>query len=78
LGESRGLMKAVVDAESGQILGCAVLGIEGGEIMAMIQIAMLGEMPYTALRNAVFAHPTLAESLNTLFSSVEQPREAAV
>ncbi len=71
LGETRGLMKAVVDAETGQILGCAVLGIEGGEIMAMIQIAMLAKMPYTTLRNAVFAHPTLAESLNTLFSGVE-------
>jgi pyruvate/2-oxoglutarate dehydrogenase complex dihydrolipoamide dehydrogenase (E3) component len=71
LGETRGFMKAVVDAEAGQILGCAVLGVEGGEIMAMIQIAMLGKIPYTALRNAVFAHPTLAESLNTLFSSVE-------
>jgi pyruvate/2-oxoglutarate dehydrogenase complex dihydrolipoamide dehydrogenase (E3) component len=71
LGETRGFMKAVIDAGTGQILGCAVLGIEGGEIMAMIQIAMLGKMPYTALRNAVFAHPTLAESLNTLFSSVE-------
>ena len=71
VGETRGFMKAIVDAETGQILGCAVLGIEGGEIMAMIQIAMLGKLPYTALRNAVFAHPTLAESLNTLFSSVE-------
>jgi pyruvate/2-oxoglutarate dehydrogenase complex dihydrolipoamide dehydrogenase (E3) component len=71
LGETRGFMKAVVDAETGQILGCAVLGIEGGEIMAMIQIAMLGKMPYTTLRDAVFAHPTLAESLNNLFSSVE-------
>jgi pyruvate/2-oxoglutarate dehydrogenase complex dihydrolipoamide dehydrogenase (E3) component len=71
LGETRGFMKAVVDAGTGRILGCAVLGIEGGEIMAMIQIAMLGNLPYTALRNAVFAHPTLAESLNTLFSSVE-------
>jgi pyruvate/2-oxoglutarate dehydrogenase complex dihydrolipoamide dehydrogenase (E3) component len=78
LGETRGLMKAVVDAESAQILGCAVLGIEGGEIMAMIQIAMLGKMPYTALRNAVFAHPTLAESLNTLFSNVEHRQGAAV
>ena len=71
LGESRGFMKAVVDAGTGRILGCAVLSIEGGEIMAMIQIAMLGNLPYTALRNAVFAHPTLAESLNALFSSVE-------
>jgi pyruvate/2-oxoglutarate dehydrogenase complex dihydrolipoamide dehydrogenase (E3) component len=71
-GETRGFMKAVVDAENDQILGCAVLGIEGGEIMAMIQIAMMGDMPYTALRDAVFAHPTLAESLNSLFSSVER------
>ena len=78
LGETRGLMKAVVDAETGQILGCAVLGIEGGEIMAMIQIAMLGKMPYTALRNAVFAHPTFAESLNTLFSNVEHRQGPAV
>jgi pyruvate/2-oxoglutarate dehydrogenase complex dihydrolipoamide dehydrogenase (E3) component len=78
LGEARGFMKAIVDAGTGRILGCAVLGIEGGEIMAMIQIAMLGNLPYTALRNAVFAHPTLAESLNTLFSSVEHRQGAAV
>ena len=71
MGETRGFMKAVVDAETAQILGCAVLGIEGGEIMAMIQIAMMGNLPYTVLSDAVFAHPTLAESLNTLFSSVE-------
>jgi pyruvate/2-oxoglutarate dehydrogenase complex dihydrolipoamide dehydrogenase (E3) component len=70
--ETRGFMKAVVEAETEQILGCAVLGIEGGEIMAMIQIAMMGNLPYTALRDAVFAHPTLAESLNTLFSTIEQ------
>ncbi len=66
--EPRGFMKAVVDAESGQILGCAVLGIEGGEIMAMLQVAMMGKLPYTVLRDAVFAHPTLAESLNNLFT----------
>ena len=71
MGETRGFMKAVVDSETNQILGCAVLGIEGGEIMAMIQIAMMGNLPYTVLRDAVFAHPTLSESLNTLFSSVE-------
>jgi pyruvate/2-oxoglutarate dehydrogenase complex dihydrolipoamide dehydrogenase (E3) component len=70
--ESRGFMKAVVDAETGQILGCAVLGIEGGELMAMLEIAMLGHIPYTVLRDAVFAHPTLAESLNNLFSTFEQ------
>jgi pyruvate/2-oxoglutarate dehydrogenase complex dihydrolipoamide dehydrogenase (E3) component len=70
--ESRGFMKAIVDAGSGQILGCAVLGIEGGEIMAMLEIAMMGKLPYTVLRDAVFAHPTLAESLNNLFTMFEQ------
>jgi pyruvate/2-oxoglutarate dehydrogenase complex dihydrolipoamide dehydrogenase (E3) component len=70
--ESRGFMKAVVDADTDQILGCAVLGIEGGEVMAMIQIAMIGGVPYTALRDAVFSHPTLAESLNNLFASFDE------
>jgi pyruvate/2-oxoglutarate dehydrogenase complex dihydrolipoamide dehydrogenase (E3) component len=68
LEETRGFMKAVVDAESDQILGAAVLGIEGGEIMAMLQLAMMGRLPFTTLREAVFAHPTLAESLNNLFA----------
>jgi pyruvate/2-oxoglutarate dehydrogenase complex dihydrolipoamide dehydrogenase (E3) component len=70
--ESRGFMKAVVDADTDQILGCAVLGVEGGEIMAMMQIAMMGEVPYTALRDAVFSHPTLAESLNNLFAALDE------
>ncbi|MBA3795259.1 MAG: mercuric reductase [Rubrobacter sp.] len=69
--ESRGMMKAVVDGGTGEILGCAILGIEGGEIMAMIQIAIMGKLPYTALRDGMFAHPTLAESLNSLFATVE-------
>jgi pyruvate/2-oxoglutarate dehydrogenase complex dihydrolipoamide dehydrogenase (E3) component len=71
VGEARGLMKAVVEAESGQIVGFACLGIEGGELMAMVQVAMLGRLPYTVLRDAIFAHPTLAEALNNLFSSLE-------
>ncbi len=70
-GETRGFMKAVVDAESGRILGCAVLGLEGGELMAMLQVAMMGEIPYPRLRDAIFAHPTLAESLNSLFAAPE-------
>ena len=70
--EPRGLMKAVVDAESGQILGCAILGIEGGEIMSALQLAMLGKLPYTVLRDAVFAHPTLMEALNNLFTSLDE------
>jgi len=69
--EPRGMIKTVVDADTDQILGCAVLGIEGGEIMAMIQIAMMGKVPYTALRDGIFAHPTLAESLNNLFAALD-------
>ena len=69
--EPRGFMKAVVDAGSDRILGCAVLGIEGGELMSLIQVAMLGGLPYTALRDGVFAHPALAESVNNLFATLE-------
>ncbi|MGB6648479.1 MAG: mercuric reductase [Bacteroidota bacterium] len=69
--ESLGLMKAVVDAKTDRILGATVLGVEGGELMALFQVAMMGNLPFTVLRDAVFAHPTLAESLNTLFSSFE-------
>jgi pyruvate/2-oxoglutarate dehydrogenase complex dihydrolipoamide dehydrogenase (E3) component len=60
-------MKAVVDADSGQILGCAVLGSEGGEIMSAIHVAMLGKLTHTAMADAIFTHPLLAEGLNTLF-----------
>lgn len=69
--ESRGFVKVLVDRETHRILGCAVLGIEGGEVMSMLQLAMMGDLPYTALRNAVFAHPTLAESLNNLFAPLD-------
>jgi pyruvate/2-oxoglutarate dehydrogenase complex dihydrolipoamide dehydrogenase (E3) component len=70
--ETRGLIKAVVDAESERILGAAVLGVEGGELMSMIQIAMMGDIPYPALRDGVFAHPAFSESLNNLFGSFEE------
>jgi pyruvate/2-oxoglutarate dehydrogenase complex dihydrolipoamide dehydrogenase (E3) component len=65
--ETRGFMKALIDASTNQILGAAILGIEGGEVMSMLQLAMMGKLPYTVLREATFAHPTLAESLNNLF-----------
>jgi len=68
--EPRGFMKAVVDADTDLILGAAVLGVEGGEIMAALQVAMIGKLPYTVLRDAVFAHPTLAESFNNLFTTL--------
>jgi len=70
--ETRGFMKAVVDSESNQILGAAVLGIEGGEIMSVLETAMMGRLPYTALRDATYAHPTLAESLNNLFMAMDR------
>jgi pyruvate/2-oxoglutarate dehydrogenase complex dihydrolipoamide dehydrogenase (E3) component len=69
--EARGFMKALVDRKTDRILGAAVLGMEGGELMAVLQMAMMGNLPYTAIRDAVFAHPTLAESLNNLFTNVE-------
>ena len=70
-GETRGFMKAIIDPDTGQILGCAILGLEGGEIMAIIQTAMMGKLPYTALIDGIFTHPTLAEGLNTLFMMLD-------
>jgi pyruvate/2-oxoglutarate dehydrogenase complex dihydrolipoamide dehydrogenase (E3) component len=70
--ETRGFMKAIVASDTNQILGAAVLGIEGGEIMSAFEIAMMGSLPYTALRDGTFAHPTLAESLNSLFMSLDE------
>ena len=69
--ETRGFMKAIVDTATNQILGAAILGLEGGEIMSMLQLAMMGKLPYTVLRDATFAHPNLAESLNNLFAHFE-------
>src|SRR5258706_2352705 len=71
MGETRGFMKAIVDAGTNQILGAAVLSVEGGELMSMFEIAMLGKLPYTVLKDAIFAHPTLAESLNNLFMELD-------
>ena len=70
--ETRGFMKAIVDQDTKEILGARVLGIEGGEIATLFQIAMMGKLPYTALRDAVFSHPTLAEALNNLFMTMER------
>lgn len=70
--ETRGLMKAIIDADSDQILGAAILGVEGGEVMSVLQVAMMGGVPYTVIRDGVFAHPTFSESLNNLFSNLEE------
>ena len=72
LDERRGFIKAVVDGKSERILGAAVLGIEGGEVMAMLQIAMLGDLSFRVLASATFAHPTFAESLNNLFEPLRE------
>jgi pyruvate/2-oxoglutarate dehydrogenase complex dihydrolipoamide dehydrogenase (E3) component len=70
-GESRGVLKAIVDADSEEILGAAILAPEGGELMSMFQLVMMGKLRYTVLEDAVFAHPAYAESLNTLWGHFE-------
>jgi pyruvate/2-oxoglutarate dehydrogenase complex dihydrolipoamide dehydrogenase (E3) component len=72
--ETRGFMKAIVDGDTNQILGAAVLGLEGGEVMSVLEAAMMGKLPYTALRDGIFAHPTLSESLNNLFMTMDSGR----
>jgi pyruvate/2-oxoglutarate dehydrogenase complex dihydrolipoamide dehydrogenase (E3) component len=71
--ETCGFMKALIEANGDRILGFTMIGPEAGEVMAVVQMAMLAGLPYTALRDAVLAHPTMAEGLNALFSRVEQP-----
>ena len=69
LAETRGFVKALVEADSDRILGFTAFGVGAGEILAAVQIAMIAGLPYTALRDAVLTHPTLTEGLITLFSS---------
>jgi pyruvate/2-oxoglutarate dehydrogenase complex dihydrolipoamide dehydrogenase (E3) component len=70
LSETRGFVKMLIDAQSDRILGFTVLGVEGSEMMAAVQTAMLGRLPYTVLRDAIFTHPTAAEGLTALLASV--------
>jgi pyruvate/2-oxoglutarate dehydrogenase complex dihydrolipoamide dehydrogenase (E3) component len=69
LSETRGFMKALIAKESDQILGFTMFGLEAGEVIAVVQTAMLGEMPYTVMRDAIYTHPTIAEGLNVLFAA---------
>jgi pyruvate/2-oxoglutarate dehydrogenase complex dihydrolipoamide dehydrogenase (E3) component len=69
LAETRGFVKALVEADSDRILGFTAFGVGAGEILAAVQIAMIAGLPYTALRDAVLTHPTLVEGLIPLFSS---------
>lgn len=70
LSETRGFLKALIDTESDRILGFTAFGVGAGEIIATVQVAMLAALPYTALRDAIFTHPTLMEGLVPLFSNV--------
>ncbi|SPL62410.1 FAD-dependent oxidoreductase [Ochrobactrum soli] len=70
LSKRAGFMKALVAADDDRILGFSMLGVTAGEVMSVVQMAMLGGMPYTALRDGILAHPTITEGLNMLFSNV--------
>lgn len=76
LSETRGFMKALVDARSDRILGFTALGVDAGGILAAVQVAMLAGLPYTALRDAIFTHPTMPEGLTTLFAAVPAVAES--
>ncbi|MBC9913326.1 mercuric reductase [Chitinophaga varians] len=71
-GETAGFMKAIVHEHTGQLLGAAVIGTEGGEVMSVLQMAMLGGITATQLRDMIFAHPLYAESINNLFMTLEK------
>jgi pyruvate/2-oxoglutarate dehydrogenase complex dihydrolipoamide dehydrogenase (E3) component len=69
-GETQGFMKALVGGADDRILGFTMVGAEAGEVMAVVQMAMLADLPYPRLRDAVLAHPTMAEGLGSLFANV--------
>ena len=76
LSETRGFMKALVSHDSDEILGFTAVGPHAGEVLAVVQTAMMGKLPYTALRDAIFTHPTMAEGLGPLFGGVPVPTHA--
>ncbi|HEY5299386.1 MAG TPA: mercuric reductase [Acetobacteraceae bacterium] len=78
MSETTGFMKAVVGADSDRILGFTMFGAHAGEVMAVVQTAMLAGMPYTGLRDAIIAHPTMAEGLGALFSRIPAHPSAGV
>jgi pyruvate/2-oxoglutarate dehydrogenase complex dihydrolipoamide dehydrogenase (E3) component len=69
-GETKGLLKAVVDRQTSQILGCSLFCHSAGEVMSVVQMAMMGQVPYQQVRDTIFTHPTMAESLNLLFAEL--------
>lgn len=79
LSRRKGFMKAIIAKETDQVIGFQMLGVNAGEVMSVVQMAILGGLPFTALRDGIFAHPTITEGLNMLFANVSDPalREAA-
>ena len=77
IGETRGFMKMVLDGTSDRILGFTMLGADAGEVLAVVQTAMLGGLPYTTLRDAILTHPTMAEGLNVLLAGVPPALDAS-
>lgn len=68
LSETKGFVKALIGAQTDEILGFTAIGTQAGELMSVVQTAMIAKLPYTALRDAIFAHPTMAEGLTVLFA----------
>ena len=73
LSETRGFMKALVERDGDRILGFTAFGVGAGEVLAAVQVAMVGGLPYTVLRDMVLAHPTVAEGLGDLFAAAPAP-----
>ena len=69
----KGFMKAIIAGDSDTVLGFSMLGVNAGDVMSVVQVAMQGGLPFTALRDGIFAHPTIAEGLNMLFANVGAP-----
>lgn len=77
LSERSGFMKALVAQDSGKVLGFSMLGVNAGEVMSVVQMGMLGDLSYTALRDAIYAHPTISEGLGMLFTALKAPETPA-
>jgi pyruvate/2-oxoglutarate dehydrogenase complex dihydrolipoamide dehydrogenase (E3) component len=70
-GETKGLMKIVIDADTDRILGATILGSDGGELVQILMTAMMADAPWTLFKDAMFIHPTLAEGFFSLMANVK-------
>ena len=68
MSETRGFIKALIDVKTDRLLGCTILSPEAGEMISTVQMAMIANLPFTALRDAVVTHPTMTEAFNNLFA----------